>query len=90
MAAIVSTIPAVIRRFGRAYGVYVAVISSIIVFGANDMVGAGRYAMSIFPAAALLGICLDERRVAARWAPRRQWCRVAGAHRTVRPRAYLT
>ncbi|MFN8050281.1 MAG: hypothetical protein U0Q22_02490 [Acidimicrobiales bacterium] len=67
MTAIVLAIPAIIGRFGLAYGVYVAIVSAIIVFGANDMVGAGRYAIGVFPVAALLGRRLAHRPAEARW-----------------------
>lgn len=63
---VVACIPAVCRRFGFAYGAYVAVLVAIPTLSTGDFMGTGRYLMAAFPVAALLGERLAERPVVVR------------------------
>jgi len=68
VVAAVAAVPFLGRRFGWGYAVYAAVSLFIVTFGANEMVGAGRYLMGVFPLAALLAHYLSSRRtLAAVW-----------------------
>ena len=61
-------VPFLGRRFGWGYAVYAAASLAIVAIGANEMVGAGRYLMGVFPYAALLGAYLASRRgLATAW-----------------------
>jgi hypothetical protein len=60
--AVAISVPLVIRRFGLGYGAYLAGLVAFVAFGANDFVGAGRYMLAAFPAAAVLGEWLAPRR----------------------------
>lgn len=64
--AFVGAIPAVWRRFGRGYGVYVAAAVLIPAFSTDDFMGTGRYLMAAFPVFALVGTWLVSTR-ALRW-----------------------
>lgn len=67
LAAVVlvaATVPAIGRRFGLAYAVYVGSLVGIVALGSNDFVGPGRYLLAAFPTAALLGEWLGRRRTA--------------------------
>lgn len=64
LGAVVALIPTTVRRLGTAAGAYVIVIVAMLLFGTNDLVGAGRYALALFPAAAALGTWLAPRRSA--------------------------
>jgi len=52
---VVSLIPMVWRRFGRAYGVYTAMVVVIPAVGSKDFQGMGRYVLAAFPVFALVG-----------------------------------
>ena len=54
------------KRFGIAYGVYVAVLVLIPAIGSQDFQGAGRYLIGAFPSFALAGEWLSSRLVARR------------------------
>ena len=54
-------IPAVCRRFGFAYGLYLFVLVAIPTVSTEDFMGTGRYMMAAFPAWAYLGERLAER-----------------------------
>lgn len=58
---VVLCIPAVCRRFGFAYGLFLTGLVCIPTFSTEDFMGTGRYLMAAFPAYALLGERLAER-----------------------------
>ncbi|MFN8016874.1 MAG: hypothetical protein U0P45_01990 [Acidimicrobiales bacterium] len=58
---VVLCIPAVCRRFGFAYGLYLAVLVAIPTVSTEDFMGTGRYMIAAFPAWAYLGERLAER-----------------------------
>ncbi|WCO65898.1 hypothetical protein PO878_15450 [Iamia majanohamensis] len=53
--AVLLSVPAVARRFGFAYGLYVAVLVAIPTVSTGDFMGTGRYLMAAFPCFALAG-----------------------------------
>lgn len=55
-------VPAVIRRFGWAYGVYVLVVLGIPALSTKDFFGMARYAVAAFPCFAVAGAALAKRR----------------------------
>lgn len=64
-------VPAVCRRFGAAYGLFVALLVAMPTVSSADYMGTGRYLMCAFPLAALIG-----ERLAEVW-PERSWPAVA-------------
>jgi hypothetical protein len=66
LLAVLAVIPTICRRFGLGIGVYVMVLVAMMVFGANELVGLGRYAIGVFPGFAVLGGCLASRPALAR------------------------
>lgn len=60
---VICCIPAVCRRFGFAYGLFLAVLVAIPTFSTEDFMGTGRYLLAAFPAYALLGERLADRPV---------------------------
>jgi hypothetical protein len=67
--AFVAAAPAVSRRFGRGYGIYVVATAVIPAISTSDFMGVGRYLLPAFPVFALVGASLEGRRVAARFIP---------------------
>jgi hypothetical protein len=68
VVAVTLAIPAVLRRVGLGYAVYVGALVAFVALGANDFVGCGRYLLGAFPAAAVLAERLRGRRwQAAAW-----------------------
>lgn len=61
LLTVVLCIPAVCRRWGFAYGLFLAGLVAIPTFSTEDFMGTGRYLMAAFPAWALLGERLSER-----------------------------
>jgi hypothetical protein len=59
---ILALTPRVVRKFGWAYAAYVVVVLAIPLVGSKDFQGIGRYALSAFPAFAVMGDCLAARR----------------------------
>lgn len=55
-------VPAVARRFGAGYAVFLSGVVALVWFGAWDFASAGRYLIAAFPAVALLGERLAARR----------------------------
>lgn len=55
-------IPAVKRRFGWAYAVYVLGVCAMVVVGSKDFMGSGRYLLACFPLFAVMGDLLVRRR----------------------------
>jgi hypothetical protein len=55
-------VPAVKRRFGWAYAIYVLGVCGMALVGTKDFMGSGRYLLSAFPAIAALGDLLSKRR----------------------------
>jgi hypothetical protein len=65
-------VPAVVRRFGWGYGVYVLVSLGIAFASTRDFIGMGRYALAAFPAFAAAGDLLlgwRDHRPSLRWVP---------------------
>jgi hypothetical protein len=62
LLAVLLAIPAVLRRFGLGYAVYVGALAAFVTLGGNDFVGAGRYLLGAFPVAAVLADRLAGRR----------------------------
>ena len=58
-------VPAVAKRFGWGYGIYVFAVVVIPALGTGDFQGLGRYLLAAFPAFAVLGAWAVER--APRW-----------------------
>jgi hypothetical protein len=56
-----ATIPAVWRRFGIGYAVYVFMVLSIPAVSSPDLFGAGRYVLPAFPCFAIVAVFLHER-----------------------------
>lgn len=73
--AVAAVVPAIGRRFGLGYAVYIGTIVAIVAIGTNDFVGPGRYLIGAFPVAALAAEWLGRRRPAATVA----WLCVSGA-----------
>lgn len=59
LAVVVWCIPAICRRFGVAYGAYVALLVASPLLTSGDFMGTGRYLMAAFPAAAIVGERLE-------------------------------
>jgi hypothetical protein len=55
-------VPAVKRRFGSAYAMYVLGVCGMALLGTKDFMGSGRYMLSAFPAVAVVGDLLADRR----------------------------
>jgi hypothetical protein len=55
LVLVVLSIPAVCRRFGFSYGLYLAVLAAIPTVSTGDFMGTGRYLMAAFPTYALAG-----------------------------------
>lgn len=55
-------VPAVKRRFGWAYALYVLGVCGMALVGTKDFMGSGRYLLSAFPAIAALGDILSRRK----------------------------
>lgn len=64
VVGVAATVPAIGRRFGLGYAVYVGTIVGIVAIGTNDFVGPGRYLIGVFPVAALVAELLAKRRTA--------------------------
>lgn len=60
--ALLALTPLVARKFGWAYALYVVVVLAIPLVGSKDFQGIGRYALSAFPAFAVIGDRLAVRR----------------------------
>ncbi len=54
----IALLPAVWRRFGRAYGTYAAMVVMIPAIGSKDFQGMGRYLLAAFPLFAAAGLHL--------------------------------
>jgi len=67
--AFIAAVPAVSRRFGRGYGIYVLATALIPAFSTSDFMGVGRYLLPAFPVFALVGASLERRRLAQRFVP---------------------
>jgi len=65
--AFLCTVPAVRRRFGTGYAVFVAAAVLIPAVSTDDFMGTGRYVLAAFPVFALIGATLARRPV-GRWA----------------------
>jgi hypothetical protein len=50
------------RKFGWGYAIYVVVVLAIPLVGSKDFQGIGRYCLAAFPAFAVMGQCLADRR----------------------------
>jgi NO-binding membrane sensor protein with MHYT domain len=57
----VALLPAVCRRFGRAYGIYTATFVLGCALSTSNFVGMGRYVLAAFPLFALAGDVLTRR-----------------------------
>lgn len=58
---VISSLPAVWRRFGPGYAVYCGVLVAMPVLSSGDLMGSGRYLIAAFPVAALWGERLAPR-----------------------------
>jgi len=67
--AFILSVPAVARRFGRGYGIYVLATAVVPAISTSDFMGVGRYLLPAFPVFALVGVALERRRLAARFVP---------------------
>jgi hypothetical protein len=67
--AFIAAVPAVARRFGRGYGIYVLATAIVPAISTSDFMGVGRYLLPAFPVFALVGATLERRRHAARFVP---------------------
>ncbi len=59
--ACVAAVPAVIRRFGWGYGVFVAMVVGFSALSSKDFQGLGRYATAAFPVFAVYAIWMCDR-----------------------------
>jgi hypothetical protein len=66
LAAVLLSIPAVGRKLGWGYGVYVLCVAALPASGVATFMGVGRYLISAFPVYALLGTWLAPRERTAR------------------------
>jgi len=64
-----AAVPAVSRRFGRGYGIYVFATALIPAVSTSDFMGVGRYLLPAFPVFALVGAWLERHRIAQRIVP---------------------
>ncbi len=55
-------VPRVVRRFGRAYGVYALLVLALPAISTKDFFGMGRYVLAAFPCFAIAGLWLAQRR----------------------------
>jgi hypothetical protein len=63
-------VPLVVKRIGWGYAAYTVGVLAIPLVGSKDFMGIGRYALTAFPAFAVLGSLLAERpRLRAAWFP---------------------
>lgn len=60
--AVLALTPRIGRKFGWAYALYVIIVLAIPLVGSKDFQGIGRYALSAFPAFAVIGDRLAEKR----------------------------
>jgi hypothetical protein len=60
--AAIAAVPAIARRFGVGYGVYVFLAVGLAAVSTRDFQGIGRYVLAVFPLFALGGIWLSERK----------------------------
>ena len=60
-------IPAVWRRFGAGYGLYVIAAVAVPAVSTDDFMGAGRYLLAAFPVLALVGARLASTEARVRW-----------------------
>jgi hypothetical protein len=60
-------IPAVWRRFGRGYGIYVAAAVALPALSTGEFMGTGRYLLAAFPVLAIVGARLSIAAPRARW-----------------------
>src|SRR5262245_5653268 len=67
--AFIAAVPAVARRFGRGYAIYVLATAVVPAISTSDFMGVGRYLLPAFPVFALLAATLERRRLAARYVP---------------------
>ena len=67
--AFIASVPAVSRRFGRGYGLYVLATAVIPAISTSDFMGVGRYLLPAFPVFALIGVTLEGRPFAERFVP---------------------
>ena len=59
---VLALVPRIGRKFGWGYAVYVATVLAIPLVGSKDFQGVGRYCLAAFPAFAVMGQFLAERR----------------------------
>jgi Gpi18-like mannosyltransferase len=64
--AFLAAVPAVWRRFGSGYGIYVTVAVLVPAISTDDFMGTGRYLLAAFPVLAIVGSTLAKAR-RARW-----------------------
>jgi hypothetical protein len=67
--AFIAAVPAVSRRFGRGYGIYVLATAVVPAISTSDFMGVGRYLLPAFPVFALVGSALEPHRLAQRIVP---------------------
>ena len=84
--AFIAAVPAVSRRFGRGYGIYVLATAVIPAISTSDFMGVGRYLLPAFPVFALVGVTSKRRRSAERASPGDDGSHARGRDRTVRVR----
>lgn len=75
LAALVTAlafVPTVVRRFGRGYGAYAALVLVVPALSSKNFLGLGRYALAAFPIFAAAGIVLAAR-------PRWRWAALGGS-----------
>jgi hypothetical protein len=58
--AFAATVPAVARRFGRGYAIYVATAVAVPALSTGDFMGTGRYILAAFPVFAVVGAKLAD------------------------------
>ena len=58
--AFAAAVPAVRRRFGRGYAIYVATAVAVPAVSTGDFMGTGRYLLAAFPVFAVVGLRLAE------------------------------
>ena len=67
LVLVLASVPAVGRRFGWGYGIYVAALVAFPLVSVSTFMGVGRYLLPAFPCFALAGKWLEGRRL-LRWA----------------------